>query len=102
MCLADTVAHAPLAVGDTAWCIITEKSGAARATVLDAALVRVEAIEGEAYRVRVLRGGLSPAGHPHTCARWQLYARRDSGERAAFGVVVRRSWGGDYHGEARR
>jgi hypothetical protein len=88
---------AALNVGDEAWAIVeTPATPSGRRTVLGAALVRVEAIEGDDVHVEVLRGSGVPVGiaGPRQFQRRDLFARRDRIEHAAFGDLVRKYWGG--------
>lgn len=89
----------PLSVGAEAWCVVTERGGRERRTVLGAALVRVEALDGERFRVRVVRGSGIADATPIVVDRHELFARADPTEHAAFGALVRRYWSEAWRGE---
>ena len=94
--------HVGLAPGDEAWCVIRKQVGSGeRASVEDAASVRVVAVHDHVYQVTVLATGRTPVGHPYDCKRSDLYAKKDRAERSTFEGLVRSYWGGAYRGEPR-
>ena len=87
-----------LAVGDTAWCLVTEilnarsRSGA-RSIVRGAARVQIEAIDGDVFHVIVLCASGARSGERVRCSRPALYAVRGA-EHRAFGELLPSVWGG--------
>lgn len=93
-----TVAKAPLAVGDRAWCLILREAGnrsrsGARHTVEGAAQVVVIGGVGEVLRVRCVHA--SPEwmiDRELELPRARLHADADRVERRVFGELMARLW----------
>lgn len=87
-----------LCVGDEAWCLLyqvegTRSKSGERQTLLGAALVRVDSVDGADYDLTVI--GASPRwyeGRRITKPRAALYAKGSRLERREFGVLIKRFW----------
>jgi hypothetical protein len=96
---ANPASRVSLAAGDEAYCLLHEVAGrrsrsATRYTVRGVARVRVEPIEGDAFRVVVVcasRGGRP--GERLDYQRAALYAAKGDDECRAFGALVAFLWG---------
>lgn len=83
--------------GDEAYCLLLRTAGTrsrsgARQQLDGAARVRVEAIEGDVYRVVILAASDGVPGHRRELARTELYALDRPEERTTFEALVRWYW----------
>lgn len=83
-----------LAIGDEVFCMLDEKSGEKRSTLVGAARCRVLAVSVAGIDLEILTA--SPkwiVGRKITKPRFGVYLTRDRAESAAFGRLVGKFWG---------